>query len=214
MAEPASLENIAQTLKSARQRQGLSQRTLAAKIGVLQSYISKIENAGVDLQTSSLIDIARALELELMLVPRRLIPAVQALQRQGVPDTPPEFESSVHANLNRVLGSLDRVEALPEGPKALTQLDAIIQSLRPLRYSAEDGVQIQSLLDRITNVLKTIHRTAAPSADKQIGKEALRTLTQYAQELRAIRNRIVHPSRDQQIRAVPAYQLDADDDNG
>jgi hypothetical protein len=47
---------------------------------------SKIERAAVDPQVSSLIEIARVLGLELMFVPKQLVPAVQALQREAVPD--------------------------------------------------------------------------------------------------------------------------------
>lgn len=76
-----SLKQIAAILKKARQDQGLSQRAFGLKVGVPQSHISKIENGQVDLQTSSLIEFSRALGLELMLVPRAFVPAVQALQR-------------------------------------------------------------------------------------------------------------------------------------
>lgn len=62
---------------------GLSQRALAAKVGVPQGHISKIESSLVDLRTSSLIELARSLDLELMLVPRPLVPTVLALQREG-----------------------------------------------------------------------------------------------------------------------------------
>ena len=82
-----SIAHIAEMIKTARERKKLSQRALSAKIGVPQSHISRIENGTVDLQTSSLIQLARALDLELMLIPRTLIPAVKSLQRhieQGV----------------------------------------------------------------------------------------------------------------------------------
>lgn len=78
-----SVEHIARAIKAARKKKGLSQRALSARIGVPQSHISKIENGAVDLKTSSLIEFSRALDLELMLVPRRLVPAVQGLQRSA-----------------------------------------------------------------------------------------------------------------------------------
>ena len=78
-----SLSEIAATIKEARKKKGLSQRALSAKVGVPQSHISKIENGVVDLQTSSLIELARALDLELMLVPRPLAPTFRALQRDS-----------------------------------------------------------------------------------------------------------------------------------
>ncbi len=72
-----SIEHIGTWLKKARLEKGLSQRALGARVGVPQSHISKIESGLVDLQASSLIELARALELELMLVPRILVPTVQ-----------------------------------------------------------------------------------------------------------------------------------------
>ncbi len=75
-----SIQEIAAMIKAAREKKGLSQRALSAKVGIPQSHISKIEQGMVDLQTSSLIQIARALDLELVLVSRTHLSAVQALQ--------------------------------------------------------------------------------------------------------------------------------------
>lgn len=80
---PYSVEPIAKEIKAARQAKRLSQRALSARTGLPQSHISRIENGAVDPQTSSLIELARALDLELMLVPRRLVPAVLGLQRSS-----------------------------------------------------------------------------------------------------------------------------------
>lgn len=75
------LEKIAARLKQAREEKGLSQRALAHLTGVPQSHISKIESGAVDIRLSSLVEIARTLELELELVPRPALPAVQAILR-------------------------------------------------------------------------------------------------------------------------------------
>lgn len=75
------LEDIGNKLKAARTRKGLSQRALAAKTGLLQAQISKIENGASDLRLSSLIALSRALDLELELIPRKALPAVEALVR-------------------------------------------------------------------------------------------------------------------------------------
>jgi len=85
-----TLETIAETLRTARKTQGLTQRELGKAVGIPQSHISKIEHAVVDLQVSSLIQLARALELELMLVPRALIPTVKSLFRKQMTSFDPE----------------------------------------------------------------------------------------------------------------------------
>ena len=83
----APLEPIASILKAARERKGWTQRELGHRVGLPQSHLSKIENSAVDLQLSSLMEIARALDLELTLVPRTLLPAVRALQRTAGSDS-------------------------------------------------------------------------------------------------------------------------------
>jgi|SRR5882724_3132592 len=78
MVTPA-LKSLATLIKRAREDKGLSQRALGERVGLPQSHISKIESGAVDLQTSNLMQIARALDLELTLIPRAALPAVQAL---------------------------------------------------------------------------------------------------------------------------------------
>lgn len=74
------IEHIANQLQQARKDKALSQRALGEKVGLPQGHISNIEASKVDLKTSSLIELARVLDLELMLVPRQLINAVEALK--------------------------------------------------------------------------------------------------------------------------------------
>ncbi len=74
-----SIEHITHALRAARKTQGLNQRTLSAMAGIPQSHISKIENGAVDLRVSSLVELARALNLEIELVPRKSVPAVHAI---------------------------------------------------------------------------------------------------------------------------------------
>lgn len=78
------LQPIIAELVAARRQAKLSQRALGAKIGLAQSHVSKIERGTVDPQLSNLLEIARALGLELTLVPKRLVPAVRALSRPAV----------------------------------------------------------------------------------------------------------------------------------
>ena len=77
------VEHIGKAIRRARTAKGLSQRALARSSGIPQSHISKIETVGVDLTLSSLLALTRALDLEPMLVPRKLIPAVGSLIRSS-----------------------------------------------------------------------------------------------------------------------------------
>ena len=76
-----TIADIVEELKTAREAQGLSQRKLSQLVGIPQGHISKIESGNVDLRVSSLIQLARALGLELTLVPRKALPAVNAIAR-------------------------------------------------------------------------------------------------------------------------------------
>ena len=72
-----------ETLRDARLRRHLSQQDLARKLGLGQRQISDLERASQDPRLSTVQNVARALDLELLLVPRHLIPAVEGLQRAG-----------------------------------------------------------------------------------------------------------------------------------
>ena len=78
------IDHIMRMLRRIRKSKHLSQRALGTKVGLPQSHISKIENSSVDLKTSSLMEIARALDLELMLVPRTQVNLVKRLITQAI----------------------------------------------------------------------------------------------------------------------------------
>ncbi|MBL4904198.1 MAG: helix-turn-helix transcriptional regulator [Desulfocapsa sp.] len=82
------MSKIIQTLKSARQKKGLTQAELGKKLGLPQSHISKIEQELTNPQLSTLRDMARILDLELTLVPRSMLPAVRSLLAGEDTDTP------------------------------------------------------------------------------------------------------------------------------
>ena len=76
---PWKTAELASSLASARRAKGLTQAVLGARLGLPQSHISTIERGKTDLRLSSLINLARLLELEIMLIPRQYVPAVRSL---------------------------------------------------------------------------------------------------------------------------------------
>lgn len=74
-------ETIGPLLAAARERRGLSQAELGRRLGVSGANLSRIER-GADLRISTLLDIARALDLEPILVPKSAVPAVLAVLRE------------------------------------------------------------------------------------------------------------------------------------
>jgi len=78
----STIEYLTQSLKSARQEKNLSQRALSLKTGIQQTQISRIESGQADLRVSTLVELARSLDLEVMLIPRALFPAVNSIIQQ------------------------------------------------------------------------------------------------------------------------------------
>ena len=62
-------------------KRGWGQRELGSAVGLPQPHISLIESGDVVPRFDTLLDIVRVLDLDLLLVPRSLIPAVQSLIR-------------------------------------------------------------------------------------------------------------------------------------
>ncbi len=76
-----TIHHIGAALKKARQEKGITQAALAVRVGLPQSHLSKIERGLVDLRLSSLIELARTLDLDVILLPPLLIHMVKELQR-------------------------------------------------------------------------------------------------------------------------------------
>jgi HTH-type transcriptional regulator / antitoxin HipB len=72
------MASIQDQLRQSREVKGLTQSDMGARIGQPQSAVSRIERGG-DIRVSTLLEMARVLEMEPVLVPKHLIPAVHAL---------------------------------------------------------------------------------------------------------------------------------------
>lgn len=88
--------SLGQLIALERQRQGISQGELARRLGVSQANLSRIEH-GADLRVSTLLDLARALAMEPMIVPKSAVGVLRSVlesmtrqDRDEKPD-PPRF---------------------------------------------------------------------------------------------------------------------------
>lgn len=81
---PAALR---QELKAARRKRGWSQLELGRRVGLPQAHVSAIETGKIVPHFDTLLDLVRVLERDLVLVPRALVPAIQALVREYRRDT-------------------------------------------------------------------------------------------------------------------------------
>lgn len=98
-----SIQSLVAALKAARKAKKLSQRELAAKIDIPQSHLSKIEAGKVNLSLSNFVEMARTLDLEVMLIPGQNVRLIESiLNAKGSPEVKPayvadEFEGDENA---------------------------------------------------------------------------------------------------------------------
>lgn len=72
---------IRRKLKDARLKRGWSQSELGRRTSLPQMHISGIESGKIVPRFDTLLDLVRVLDFDLLMVPRALVPAVQALVR-------------------------------------------------------------------------------------------------------------------------------------
>ncbi len=202
-------EHIYTALKEAREAKGLSQRALQARTGVPQSHISKIESRAKDIRLSSLFELARALDLELKLVPRKALSAVDAV----VQSTAPSDSRQDTVIAKQIQRSLDAVTAIkkrhPTG-LGLTRLQralADIQTLQINPRTLEAMRQLQRPLKQIQANLATANSAAGAV---KLPPETIEALQRAARAVETFRNSLVHSRGTDTSR--PAYTLEDEDE--
>lgn len=115
--------SLSSYLRAAREAKLWSQRELSDRAGIPQAHISRIESGAVDPKVSTIWELARVLDLDLVLLPRTALTAVDALLREHASeadrhrlrDLIPRLHSAAHA-LQAMAGGLhDRVANLADG---------------------------------------------------------------------------------------------------
>jgi transcriptional regulator with XRE-family HTH domain len=174
-----AVRQLAQTLRDARIARGLSQRELAERAGLGQSRLALIEAGGVDLRTSTLVQLARALDLELVLAPRRVLPAVQSLT-EGQPRRQESGRHSVRGTPIRVLRQIQQhmaaLERAHPSSKELAQAKSAVQAL--IEAGQDLGISTLQPLRR------SVHWLALARANKEQAQPLLAKAAAQLQELR------------------------------
>lgn len=196
------IEDIAKTLKAARESKGLSQRELGKRADVLQTQISKFENGAVDLRLTSLVALARVLDLELTLVPRKALPAVQSIIKSS------ERPSVTHTKeIRRARKELARFQ---ETLNTVTQLKPAVKELAQLQRFAHDFQRFQSALPDpkiFQNARKVVQQFKRNT-------ENLNKLRDTLAQFENWRNALAHSSTKEELRPTrPAYSLEEDDED-
>jgi transcriptional regulator with XRE-family HTH domain len=185
-------EALIAQVREVREASGISQRSLSDRAGLTQSHISHIESGKTEPGLSSFIDMARALDLELILVPKKLLPAVQGLMKaQAAPDM--------------------RIHAGQANDKRFTRAERVIKKMKQLNGSSAD-------LDRIDDYLRFLRRVNLNDQEMQLVRELIDKLEYHqssaqaaavirdiAQNLQRLRNTIAHGATTE---PKAAYTLD------
>ena len=190
-------EGLIAEIRKTREDSGVSQRALSARSGLTQSHISKIERGTLEPGLSSLIDMARALDLELVVVPKKLLPAVKGILRTT------KAEQELLEGGKEALHEIERGERLVNKQKALygssADLDRIAESLRFLRHAPLRSNDREIIQD----ALRTLNKY-------QAGKQSRGAVKEIAATLLTLRNRIAHGQSEAK---QPAYALPDDEDD-
>ncbi|WFU42112.1 helix-turn-helix transcriptional regulator [Bradyrhizobium sp. CB82] len=172
----------------------MSQRALAVRAGLTQAHISQIETGRLEPGLSSFIQMARALDLEVVLVPKKLLPAVEGVLRSNAAT---EFSSAkgssdLFARAERIVS---RQRKRYGSSAALDRIAEYFRFLKQVHLSKTD-------LALVADIVETLRSDPAEPIPKAV-------LENSAGVLQGLRNRIAHPVEAPR----PAYALDDEDDD-
>lgn len=186
-------EELIREVQEHRAKASLSQRALAARSGVSQAHISQIETGRLEPGLASFIQIARALDLEVVLVPKKLLPAVKGVLRSDVEGFALEDgPSALFAKGERFIAKQKKLHG---SSIALDRITEYFRFLKQVRLSKTD-------LALVTDVIEALNRY-------QDSPDARSQLDNLAGVLQGLRNRLAHPVEAPR----PAYAFGREDDD-
>jgi transcriptional regulator with XRE-family HTH domain len=198
----AGIDEMASTIRAARQAKALTQKELGQRVGLPQSHISKIEKGAVDLQLSSLVEIARALDFELKLVPRKALPAVEgAVRALGT-----TVETSRALNLLNDQAQL--AERIKDSFPDLSQIGEFQNAIRNIHKLQYDAAQLKAL----DEALRPAKRLKSLLGAQENAAKVASLLEEAISSLKHFRNIQVHTPLIETGRQLPAYRLEEYDE--
>lgn len=193
-----SIRDIARHLKTARRHAGLNQRQVADKAGLMQNQVSRMENGAIDPRFSSLLALARALGLEPVLVPRRLVPVVHSLVDTAEPPRPAGDRNGALGILLRLRRQVERfLRAYPQD-EDLARLVHHLRDLERLPGALPASRTLSKLLRGI----------------EEAGDGDLHWLPDVAAQVARWRSQRMHHDSEGMATQQSAYRLDEDEDDG
>ena len=193
-----SLEALTEAIRQARLAKGWSQRDLSARAHLTQAQISRIENGEVDLQVSTLIELARSLDLDLQLVPRSALVAVEAAVRSAEERLD---ERSARKLLAALRTLAERAQQVAPGREDIASIASSLQDLEPLAPALRGAVHTADLERLRINLEGFLNY---PPAERPRHAQTYRDAAAW---LKQLRNILMHAPRTER----PAYSLDDED---
>lgn len=197
---------LLEQLRAARLAQGLSQRELGERIGLPQSNIARLESGGADPSLSKILELARALDLDLKLVPRKALSAIKGALRAN------ELGIDPNDSTSRAIHSIRQMkDAFAHLDQAQFELpDTLRNTLADLERLRFDQTQFRALQDAFKPMQRTLDRLQQAGSPP---KEWLRRFRETNTRLRELRNRIAHGIELDQSHLKPAFSLEDYDDD-
>lgn len=175
-------EHLLSQIRDVREASRTSQRALSERTGLTQSHISQIESRKLEPGLSTFIELARALDLEPVLVPKKLLPAVFGIIRaQAGPDATVRDDRTSDKKLIRILKRLrqklggsadldrinDSVELLTRARLGLVEADAyhrLMDDLEDLEKRAQPGQrELHDIAIKLQHLRNMIAHNVSPS---------------------------------------------------
>jgi len=189
-----AIDHIIAALRAARDQKAISQRELSARSGVPQAKISRLENGAVDVQLSSLVSLARALDLDVELAPRKALPAIKAIIRSTE-------RKAIAAATRKEVSKLARALQGVRTPLIPTPIiEQTLNHLRMIQHFPLAADQLEAI-QRFNDVLK--HKPLEVDAA---------TLNHHIRMISRVRNQLAHTPPPALARK-PAYSLEEEDDD-
>jgi transcriptional regulator with XRE-family HTH domain len=186
-------EELIRQVQSQRIKAAMSQRALAARAGLTQAHISQIETGSLEPGLATFIQMARALDLEVVIVPKKLVPAVEGVLRSSAAELlPGDGQAGLFAKGERLIAKQKKLNG---SSAALDRITDYFRFLKQIRLSKTD-------LALVTDVIEILrHYKDSPQSKPQ--------LENIAGALQGLRNRIAHPVEAPR----PAYALEEEEDD-
>ena len=194
----SGVELLAETIRQARLQKGWSQRELSARARIPQAQISRFETGSVDPQVSTLVELARTLDLDLQLVPRAAITAVGAAVRSAEQRSEERASQELLAKLQQAADAAYKFAPEREEVGSIRDTLRELQPMGPRLRSLKLEPDLQKLLRNLD--MFVTHPPASRGRHAHI-------LIDAASWLRSLRNQLAQATESER----PAYSLDDED---